>query len=84
MSGERMDFGIFKIFTKMPIIGRFRISNIAFPIYMLVTTPQKISGWLFKIIGPGVTPWTIKAARISAVIMLKGTPNVNKGKNYEK
>lgn len=63
----------------MPISGRLRNSSMKFPIYMLVTIPQKISGFFFKIKGPGMTPCIIKAARRRAVTELKGRPNVSKG-----
>ena len=36
------------------------------PTYMLAISPQKTSGWSWMSSGPGVTPWIINAASITA------------------
>ena len=42
--------------TQRPMRGRLRMRSMRFPIYMLATVPQKISGCSLISKGPGTTP----------------------------
>ena len=59
--------------------GRFRTSSIALPRYMLVTVPQKSSGFFSIIMGPGVIPWIISAPSRMPMTALAGMPSVSSG-----
>ena len=49
------------------------------PTYIEAMKPQKSFGsWLIRS-GPGVTPWTIMAARSSAAMGTPGTPSASMG-----
>ena len=56
MTGKRICFGTFRMLTKTLTRGRFRISSIKLPIYMLAITAQKRSGLSLIKLGPGVKP----------------------------
>ncbi len=81
IKGERMLKGTSRILTKTLINGTFKITRIMFPIYILVTTAQKISGLFFMIRGPGITPCTMKPANKSADTTVDGIPRVISGTN---
>ena len=66
-------------FTQSPISGRFKTRSMTFPVYMLVITPQKISGCSFTKSGPGCTPWVRKAPMSTAMTTLGGMPRVSRG-----
>src|SRR5699024_12402555 len=74
-----MGFGIFKIFAIYGIKGKFKISNITFPIYILIMTLQKSVGSSCISIGPGLTPITSKAPNNTAVVPEPGIPKLSKG-----
>ena len=63
----------------MPMSGRFRTSRITLPTYMLAMTPQKISGCCVISMGPGCTPWMMRAPSSSAVTALDGMPSDSMG-----
>lgn len=55
------------------------INNMTFPIYILATTPQNISGLFDMRNGPGRTPAITNAAIIIAVAAPPGIPRVSMG-----
>ena len=72
IKGNRILYGIFRIFTHIPMSGKFKTRSITFPTYMLATTPQNTSGCSVSINGPGLIPWIINAPRSTAAITLEG------------
>jgi tRNA-2-methylthio-N6-dimethylallyladenosine synthase len=48
--------GISSSFTQIPTSGRFNISRMTLPTYMLAISPQISSGWVWKSSGPGCRP----------------------------
>jgi len=56
MMGISRELGIFSMRAQIPTKGRFRISSMMLPMYMLATTAQKRLGFWEIISGPGCTP----------------------------
>src|SRR5271157_1313553 len=67
----------------MGIKGRFNTRSMTFPRYMLLTTPQKRSGWSLRRSGPGVTPWMRKAPNSTDRLTFGGIPSVRSGMKEE-
>src|SRR3970040_808322 len=63
----------------MPTIGRLSARSIRLPTYMDAMKPQKSSGCCVIRSGPGETPWTMRAASITAGMGPEGAPSAGMG-----
>src|ERR1700693_6111912 len=79
MRGKSRPYGTRSSWTQRPIRGRFRMSRITLPTYMLAITPQNMSGCSRIRSGPGWTPWMRKAPSRTAMTTLGAMPRVSRG-----
>ncbi len=77
--GKIIRYGIFSTLTHIPIRGRFKTSSMTFPIYMEATMPQNTSGCSAMSMGPGRTPWIMRAANSRATVAFIGIPRDSRG-----
>ena len=67
--------------TQMPISGRLMMTSMTLPMNMLAIRPQNRSGFSVITPGPGLMPWIIRAATMTAITALPGMPSVSIGMN---
>ncbi len=79
IAGKSHRYGIVKRRIQIPMRGKFKTTNIKFPIHMLAIRPQKSSGRSIITRGPGAIPWIMRAPNISAITAFAGIPRVNMG-----
>src|SRR6266436_6167077 len=72
--GKSRPYGTRRSWTQRPMRGRFRMSRITLPTYMLAITPQNMSGCSRVSSGPGCTPWMRKAPSSTAMTTLGAAP----------
>ena len=79
MIGSIMRVGTRRIWTRGMASGRLMMIRMMLPISMEAMTPQAISGWSEKRVGPGFTPSIISAPSMTAVVPEPGMPRVSRG-----